>query len=159
MADFNLQNQSLILSPALRLLFDSAKIMKSVEGRIASNLDYMPYLEGPPGHSQQAPDGIIAPHLAEYRAILEARLRQGLKSYPTDPQQAAMMGVSGATLDIMALMMKYTPVDTGRAKGSWTAYLPGGRGIQGSGAVITAEMQRAILNARRVAAAKARATK
>lgn len=136
-------SQSLRMSAKARALFDSAKLMGRIEGRVASNVDYMPYLDKDPGHSTQAPNGIIAPHLAEFQAIAEAELREGLKQYPDDPQKAAEAGVTMATLGIMRQIADYTPVDTGRAKVSWTAYLPGGRSPIKSGSPMTAEQQKA----------------
>lgn len=153
-----INSTNLRISADVRALFDTSKLTKRIEGRVSSNLDYMPYLDKDPGHSQQAPHGIIAPHMAEYQAVVAANLRQSLAMYPGDIQKAAESGISFATLGVLGLITNYTPVDTGRARSSWVATLPGGRIIRG-GAVVTAEMQRAHHKAKRAVAASKKRTK
>lgn len=159
-----MSSQSLRLSPGAQALFAHCRDLKPAVGTISTNLNYMPYLED--GTSRMPARPVLAPYLAEYQALVEEELAEGMRRYPSDPQKALNAAITLATIAIMARMADRTaqpagPYFTGRAKGSWTATLPGGRTMR-SGTVMSAEQQRATLRARRAAArdsARARSKK
>jgi hypothetical protein len=149
-------SRSLRLSPDVVALFASVAQMGRVEGRVASNLDYIQYLEH--GTSRMPARPVIDPYLAEYQAMVTEELHAAMDTYPGDPIRAAQAGISMATLRIMRAMADRTAQPagayfTGRAKNSWVAYLPDGRSVA-AGNIITAEQQRAIIKNRRTAALK-----
>lgn len=111
------------VSPALQALFADARALENVEAVISSNLNYMLALEY--GHSAQAPGGMVRNYSGEYQTMLEANLRDALATYPNDIKKAARAGITFGALEIMRAIVERTPVDTGRAKGSWIMTPPG----------------------------------
>lgn len=145
----NGRSMSLRVSPSVAQVFRNArKGGGRIEARIASNVEYIQYLED--GTRKMAARPMIGPYLAEYREMVHEELREALNTYPGDWERAAQAGIAMATIRIMRAIADRTAVDTGRAKGSWTAYLPGGRTVV-TGPVMTAEQQRAIIKNRRQA--------
>lgn len=134
------------VSDATRQRFERARALQGVYAVISSNLEYILALEY--GHSQkQAPGGMIRLYRGVYRRILEESLQNALYATGYDFQAAAKLGVTEAALRILNEIVARTPVDTGRAKGSWVVTLPGGATQQGARPV-SAERQKAIKKAR-----------
>lgn len=142
---------------ALYNRFRDLGAFNDVEAVISSNLKYILALEY--GHSQQAPVGIIRRYRNEYRAILREELQEALYRTGYDYAAAARAGITESALRILVKIVERTPVDTGRAKGSWIVTLPGGKVQQGARPVSETEQKaRARVNAarKRRAAAKDR---
>ncbi len=148
---------SLRVAPGVAAIFRKAREgMPRAEGRVSSILDYIDYLEE--GTRRMAARPVIGPHVAEYREWVHEELLAALARHPGDFEKATAEGISMATLRIMRAMADRTAQPagayfTGRAKGSWTAHLPGGRAVA-SGPVITAEQQKARIKNRRAEARK-----
>lgn len=106
-----------------------------IEGSVTSNLQYMPALDGitkdgqaRKPHSEQAPDGITGPA----RAAIETNFVHAVSDATAAIAKGANalcemnQAVADATLFGLRELVEGTPVDTGRAKGSWEARLPNG---------------------------------
>jgi hypothetical protein len=128
------------ITPELAELLSIGVSFDNIVGIISSNLEYILALEY--GHSQgQAPTGMIRNFSREHDAILLAELTHALEVYRHDVRKAVKAGVSMATLEIMRAIAERTPVDTGRAKGSWIATLPGGQRLAPEGVKPVSEAQ------------------
>lgn len=110
-----------------------------VEATISSNLTYILALEY--GHSEQAPLGMVRRYRNEYRAILREELQEALYRTGYDHFAAARAGITEASLRILVRIVDRTPVDTGRAKGSWILTLPSGQVRQGGRQMSEAEQK------------------
>ena len=118
---------------------------------ISSNLAYILALEY--GHSKQAPLGMIRKYRNEYRAIVYEELQEALYATRYDYDAAARAGITQAALRVLVKIVERTPVDTGRAKGSWIVTLPGGK-TQAGGKSVTEEQQKTKAKANRAKRAR-----
>lgn len=141
-------NATIQMSPALRRLLEQQGTLTNHTGVIANNVDYIYWLEY--GTSKMPPRSMIRIYLREYRAMFDEEVHAALGAYGTDLDAALKRAVSTATLRIMRAIADRTRVDTGRAKGGWTATLPGGK-VVASGKTITPEEQKAIRDRKRLA--------
>lgn len=139
-------SKTVAISDDLARLFDEARRLKPAQAEVSSNVNYMRGLEM--GRSDQAPRGMIRAYRGEYRRMLRDSAGRNLRIQPGGLQRALNLTVADAAMEIMAAVAERTPVDTGRAKGSWVATLPGGKRIE-SGPTISAEQQRAIRRGRK----------
>jgi hypothetical protein len=116
-----------------------------LEAQILSVLEYILPLEW--GTSKQAPQGMVGKFIGEYQGWFVEELLHALDVYPNDLPKALEAGVTMAALRIVRAIADRTPVDTGRAKGSWDVVLPDGTVVP-MGPKITLEEQRAIVHGR-----------
>lgn len=94
-----------------------------IEAQITSDLEYILPLEN--GWSPQAPDGMVAVNLPNIRALFERDV--GRLDFATATEHDMRRVVIEAALFGLSEIAADTPVDTGRAKGSWTVVLPDAR--------------------------------
>lgn len=126
------------LSPDLQRLLHAGSSLTNVHGTVSNNVEYIWALEY--GHSGQAPEGMIRRNLNAFGYMVDEEIQAGFDTYgATDIRKAILAGTSTATLRVMRAIADKTPVDTGRAKGGWTATLPGTIGPGGGGAIINAK--------------------
>ena len=93
-----------------------------VQALITSNLEYILPLED--GYSPQAPEGMVDVNLPNIRRLFEHDV--GRLDFATATERDMRKVVTEAALFGLAEIATDTPVDTGRAKGSWTVVLPDG---------------------------------
>lgn len=135
------------LTPDLQRLLAASDVPRGVTGEVTSNLVYMLALEY--GHSkQQAPEGWIRRNRDAYARLLRGEIEHALGVYRDDPVRGVVGGVWMGVLGIAQQIADGTPVDTGRAKGSWVARLPDGK-RQRQAPAVSAAQQRAALRRRR----------
>lgn len=101
----------------------------NIEGQVVSNLPYMIDLEY--GSSTQAPTGMLRINLARIRQLTRVELQHALTLY-SSPSVALEAAVTSSILGALRILAIATPVDTGRAKGSWRAILPDKRRLDAS---------------------------
>lgn len=105
----------------------TARVPDVIEGKVVSNLVYMGALDD--GHSDQSPDGMIDPNKPYIETYLTHAVKEATDAIArgADPTTALREAVTDATMFALRQLVLDTPVDTGRAKGSWTTILPDGK--------------------------------
>jgi hypothetical protein len=134
-----------IVIPAELAALLAPNSVADVSGSILSNLEYIIPLEY--GHSKQAPQGMVGKYVSEYRGFIKEAFNRVYPSKTQDLQRAMVYAITEATNRAMRAIADRTPVDTGRAKGSWTASTPDGK-TYNLGEQISKAQQIAILKAR-----------
>ncbi len=141
------------LTPELTRLLSARDVPRGIRGEVTSNLEYMLALEY--GHSSQAPSGWVRRNRDAYARLLRGEIEYALRIYPNDPIRAIYGGMALGTMGITRQVVDGvptdvgTPVDTGRAKGSWVARVPGTNQRYRPAPEVTAAQQRAIIRRRR----------
>jgi predicted Zn-dependent protease len=138
------------MSRALEALFLRAGSLHVSPATITSNLAYILALEY--GHSRQAPDGMYRRQLNALGYMLEEEMLEAVREFGIT-QQALDVGIARGAERILVALVEATPVDTGRAKGSWVMRLSNGRVEQASPTVSEAA-QKARQRANKKAAAR-----
>jgi hypothetical protein len=96
------------------------------EAEVYTDLVYMPALEE--GHSRQAPDGMVDINLANGAANLNRALDRAIDWIidGADPDAALEGALNDGALFLLREIVVDTPIDTGRARGSWEVTLADG---------------------------------
>lgn len=106
----------------------------ALRASVASNLEYMKFLEYGPKFSSQAPEGMVRVNREKHAEMVQEELKESLSdTNAASFARAVERGLSLAALRVMRHVSDVTPVDTGRAKNSWFAILPNGKQVNVDG--------------------------
>jgi hypothetical protein len=121
------------MSRALAEVFGRAGSLHIKPATITSNLVYMLAIMEY-GHSTQAPEGTFRRVLLRAGYMLDEELHAAVVEFGIS-QQALDVGIARGASRVLVALVEATPVDTGRAKGSWVLRLSDGSTFPGAPAV------------------------